>query len=198
MRNSGKGCWVLNVGSGPGFLERCLKDRFTDFNYVALDISLEMARLTKSTAPWLDVVLADAEALPFKTGSFEVILSSRAIKFFNVPKFLNEANEILSDEGSIGIIFDCGDALWIRAIELLGKKIDNGNQIRTLRSYDLKTSLCEAGFNVSTIAHISMLPQSLFSHVPSSLFPILKFIDKPAFGNRIAFIASSKEQKPAP
>ena len=185
---------ILNVGCGPGWLEKAIWSKLNGEHIVSMDISPEMARLTKSRTPQLDVVVADAENLPFRTGAFDALFSGRAIKFLHIQKFLNQTSLVLKDHGSLGIIFDCADAVWLRILERIGKRMDAGIGERTLRASDLSAELREGNFEVTKTVQISLLPYSIFS-LPAALHKFLSLIDIPVVQSRLTFICGRLKEK---
>lgn len=71
---------ILDLGAGSGSASRALKKRWPKAQVVAVDISLPMARLARRNAgrwrPDFAVVCADATALPFAAGSFDLVFSN--------------------------------------------------------------------------------------------------------------------------
>lgn len=198
LRNFQKDCVILNVGCGPGWLEKSVWRNLRNSTFVAMDISLKMARLTKNQVPWLDVIVADAEALPFRSNTIDAIFSGRAIKWFSASRFLDQANQVLTDGGSIGLVFDSGDALWVRFLERLGLTVDPGNHRRNTRTSELASKFGKLDLKVLSITPIAIFPPFVFLHLPSSLYGVLSFLDRPLKGGRFTFLTGKKIRKSMP
>jgi malonyl-CoA O-methyltransferase len=71
---------VLEIGAGGGLLTEAAKNRLKSKHYVAVDLSLSMLKTIQET----DVVRiqADGERLPFKPGSFDLLLSSSTMQWY--------------------------------------------------------------------------------------------------------------------
>ena len=80
---------ILNVGCGPGWLERLLADT-NDF--VSIDVPPKMVELATKCSK-THALIADGEHLPFRSGSFDVIITSRSIKFMNPESLMKEVTK---------------------------------------------------------------------------------------------------------
>ena len=93
---------VLDVGAGPGTYFDLLRDRIPNGALVAGDLSMGMARKAIEhplTGPMLNF---DAQALPFASGSFDVVLANHML--FHVPDLeltLSEIHRVLKPSGSL-------------------------------------------------------------------------------------------------
>ncbi|WP_457755546.1 methyltransferase domain-containing protein [Thermodesulfatator indicus] len=73
---------VLEVGIGTGLLTRFFLERYQPFFMVAFDL----VEANHGFKDCLYVLRADAESLPFKTGSFDLIVSNATFQWFTRPK----------------------------------------------------------------------------------------------------------------
>jgi SAM-dependent methyltransferase len=184
---------VLNVGCGPGWLEDSLislgDSSLQDTLFVSVDIAVNMVKIAKKQNPHIQTIVADGNTLPFRSSSFDVVITSRAIKFLRPTSFLSCVKRVLRRDGLALVIFDCGDALWVKLLESGHFPIDVGVNSRTLRSKELLSLLNKMGFCFLASFRITNLPLSLFSYIPQSLHGFLKHLDKPqVFGARINVI----------
>lgn len=88
---------VLDLGCGTGILLEDLK-RFS-VNTFGLDVSFDMARMAKK-----NVVVGISENLPFRDGSFDVVICRGSIHhFFSFEQGLDEIKRVLKKEGNLVI-----------------------------------------------------------------------------------------------
>lgn len=100
---------VLDLGCGPGFLERSIPET------VALDIDLENLRKVKGKK-----VLADAGQLPFKSSVFDTVFCIDSVHL--IEKTL-ELERVLSSKGKAVITLFCTDYTKAERMEKLKKKL---------------------------------------------------------------------------
>ncbi|MBN3038392.1 MAG: class I SAM-dependent methyltransferase [Candidatus Omnitrophica bacterium] len=103
---------VLEFGAGTGAYTYIFSN--TDSKVVSLDISLEMLLESKKKNPDSHFVVADAHNLPFKKGSFDLVVGVNAFSYFsNKDKALSEIKDVLGEGGRI-IICDMNgySPLW--------------------------------------------------------------------------------------
>ena len=114
---------VLELAHGPGHL--LVDMQRAGFAPVGLDLSPQMGRLahTRLRRARLDVPLvrARAQAVPFRAGAFDSIVSTFPTEFIVDPNTLTEAARLIKPEGKIivvpGVVF--GRGLAARALEWL-------------------------------------------------------------------------------
>ena len=73
---------VLDVGSGTGVITKDLLKRYPKSQVMALDLAFDMAVKTQKQGAWLrkpKAICGDADAIPFKTDSFDLIVSNLMI-----------------------------------------------------------------------------------------------------------------------
>jgi 2-polyprenyl-3-methyl-5-hydroxy-6-metoxy-1,4-benzoquinol methylase len=96
------GSRVLDVGSGSGWVARQLATKGA--KVVSVDLSernLEKTKLTLGRES-ADFVLADAYRLPFRKGSFDVVVASEVLEHLNSPATcLQEFERILAPHGKV-------------------------------------------------------------------------------------------------
>jgi glycosyltransferase involved in cell wall biosynthesis len=101
-----KGDKVLHVGTATGRVSTHLVS--SGFDYVGLELSDAMARITKDKLNGAgDVVQGDAEHLPFRATIFDDVVSVRTFHFLPHPEaFLDEANRVLKRTGRVTVSFE--------------------------------------------------------------------------------------------
>lgn len=94
---------VLEIGSGRGATTGGLSRRFPSMVAVDLsEVALREAKKAKKGPGKVHFVLADAQGLPFKAGSFDLIYASHILEHIeDRKKALREMDLVLSDDGRI-------------------------------------------------------------------------------------------------
>ncbi len=72
--------WVLEIGAGGGLLTEAATSRLKSKHYVAIDLSLAMLKTIQKKD--LIQIQADGERLPFKPESFDLLLSSSTMQWY--------------------------------------------------------------------------------------------------------------------
>ncbi|MBK8026885.1 MAG: methyltransferase domain-containing protein [Chloroflexi bacterium] len=89
---------ILDIGAGPGRYYEAIRSRFPDIDYTALDNSPGM--LTNHTGAYK--VIAGAEALPFPTASFDVVMANHMLYHVpNVNVALVEMRRVVKQDGIV-------------------------------------------------------------------------------------------------
>lgn len=95
---------IIDIGCGTGRLLLGLSKIFPKAKIKGLDVSLEMARISRDRG--IETVIADAEKLPFKKETFDLIISNATYQWIvNLDNAFREANRILKKNSSF--IFTC-------------------------------------------------------------------------------------------
>jgi len=99
-----EGSTVVDVGCGTGFLlEKLEKKASMQGQLVGVDISINMLRGAKRKLTRADVVLADAEAVPFRDCCFDAVFSVSVMQLVPEPqKSIAELLRLLKEGGSFG------------------------------------------------------------------------------------------------
>ena len=142
---------VLDVGIGPGQLAAL----YGAAPLVGTDAALNMLRLAQSRLPESILVVADAEALPFRSGAFDTVVSSELIYYLNSPpNFLREAARVLASDGRLILLwgnsklnpcYKLATALRLRPVDPYG--------LHTPSKVELSRWLDEAFPNASRQSH---------------------------------------------
>jgi ubiquinone/menaquinone biosynthesis methyltransferase len=101
----GEGETALDVGCGTGVLEESLVSDHG--NIIGLDLTEEMLRFAQRKGiPSLEsLCLGDAESLPFRDGSFDLVLSCYVVKYCSAPLLASEAARVLRSGGRL-VLYD--------------------------------------------------------------------------------------------
>jgi len=150
-----QGTKILEIGPGPGHLQRLLLDQ--GLSTVGVDESSQMIRLARhhlEKADYQTINLARglAQALPFPGAKFDSVISTFPSEYISDDKTLSEIHRVLRDDGHFIVL----PAAWIigRAIldrvaawlfQITGETPKNIIEIVTERFVQ---PLEQAGFNV--------------------------------------------------
>ena len=89
---------ILDIGAGTGRLSVLLANRGA--RVTALDVSPKMLELVKRKNDKIETVVGDAENLPFKDGSFDIVTAAFLIVHLKDPAgFFDEVYRVLKDGG---------------------------------------------------------------------------------------------------
>jgi SAM-dependent methyltransferase len=100
----GPGRSVLDVACGTGAVTRVAAEQVGDGRVVGLDLNEAMLAVARRIRPDLEWCQADAGALPFEPGSFDVVLCQSALMFFPDPVgALREMRRVARSTGTVGV-----------------------------------------------------------------------------------------------
>ena len=89
---------IVDLGAGTGFLTHLLVDEFKNSKVIALDFAQDALQINQQKTPF--VVCADANKLPFKTNSVEVIVSNLMMQWCaDLPTLFAECYRVLKQDG---------------------------------------------------------------------------------------------------
>lgn len=94
--------WVLDVGAGPGGYLDGILARIPDGHYVGGDLSLGMMRKARqhSRAGDANLLTFDAQAIPFASGAFDVVLANHMLYHVaDISAALAEIRRVLKPSG---------------------------------------------------------------------------------------------------
>ena len=143
---------ILDLGCGTGFFLAELEEQHP--GSVGLDISHDMLKVSGEYVPGARLVTGDAERLPFKPGSFDVVFCKGSLHHTrDHVGFLTHCRNALGDDGVLIMSEPCNDNPLIRAARALlyrrSPHFDVGDQGFTRKGI---VSLCEqAGFEVTRV-----------------------------------------------
>ena len=91
---------ILDLGSGTGYLSNILKKIFPDTNITCLDISLEMLLQCRKKNADFNLVVADAENMPFQDDVFDLVISSFTLHWCEeIDKIFSDVHRYLKNNG---------------------------------------------------------------------------------------------------
>jgi trans-aconitate methyltransferase len=94
---------VLDLGTGTGRVARVLADRWPEAEIVGADASPGMIDQARRLGGRVRYEVADASALPYADGAFELVTLNNMIPFFD------ELVRVTAPDGRVAIAFSMGD-----------------------------------------------------------------------------------------
>lgn len=89
---------ILDLGAGTGAVAKYILKRNSEKEIIALDICQNMLDRIKDLR--ITTICADAEEIPFKDRSFDVVISRQCLHYIkDLDKVLNEVNRVLKPGG---------------------------------------------------------------------------------------------------
>ena len=146
------GASVLDVGCGTGSLLAGLAAAQPELRITGVDLSLPMiAAAREQLPPQGFAAVADAESLPFRDGSFDLVVSSSSFHFWPRPlEALRECRRVLTPHGTLVMTDWCDDFLFCRLCDRL-LRLRYGTSHRVYGSAECRSLLESAGFEVLRI-----------------------------------------------
>ncbi len=145
------GTRILEIGHGPGHLQRLLLSR--GLVSVAIDESAPMTRLTqRNTSGKATLARARAQGLPFADASFDTVIATFPAEYINDPQTMPEVKRCLSDGGRfivLPVALQNGRGLLERTMSLLFH-ITRQSPVNPMEEVKekLRAPFVEAGFAV--------------------------------------------------
>src|ERR1700721_2725869 len=94
------------AGAGPGHASRSLKLRYPKATVVALDSSQQMLKVAGKQQSWLrpfERVCADAQALPLRDGSVDLIVSNLMLQWCDPDAVFAAFRRVLGPRGLLSL-----------------------------------------------------------------------------------------------
>ncbi len=134
----GVGERVLDVGCGPGGLTRVLAELVGAERVAAVDPSTSFVEACRARVPGADVRIGAAEALPFDTATFDVVLSQLVVNFMrDADAGVAEMRRAAREGGRVAsCVWDYAEgmtmlrAFWDGAIDIDPAAPDEGRTMR--------------------------------------------------------------------
>lgn len=133
----------LDLGAGTGHFSRVLASRFPTSEGVALDIAEGMLRHARPQGGAAAFIAGDAECLPLRDASVELIFSSLALQWCeDFPAVLNEAKRVLRPGGVLAFTSLCSGTL--RELRDSWQAVDGFAHVNRFRPLEVYQQLCAA------------------------------------------------------
>jgi len=149
---------ILEVGCGNGDFALCLSDK--NSNITAVDFSRKAISIARKKAKTLNskvrFMVADAQNLPFKDNSFDMIFSCECLEHVENPeRVLLEFNRVLKENGELILTtenyFNALILWWIKCW-ILKKPFNSGAGVQPIEHFFLfwsvRNLIKKAGFNI--------------------------------------------------
>ncbi|WP_312937745.1 malonyl-ACP O-methyltransferase BioC [Stutzerimonas nitrititolerans] len=131
----------LDLGSGTGYFSRVLANRFPQADGVALDIAEGMLRHARPKGGATSFVAGDAERLPLRSTSLDLLFSSLALQWCeDFAAVLNEAERVLRPGGVFAFSSLCSGTL--QELRDSWQAVDGFAHVNRFRSFEAYQELC--------------------------------------------------------
>lgn len=133
----------LDLGAGTGYFSRILASRFSTGEGVALDIAEGMLRHARPQGGAAAYIAGDAECLPLREASVDLIFSSLALQWCDdFPAVLSEAKRVLRPGGVLAFTSLCCGTL--QELRDSWQAVDGFAHVNRFRSIEAYQQLCAA------------------------------------------------------
>jgi len=143
--------YVLDLGCGTGNVTAPMLKRYPKAQIIALDLSLNMLKKTKKHGGWFSkkpcCVCADAERLPLKEDSIDLLISSLMLQWSNdLGDVFNGFRQVIAPNGLL--MFTTFGPDTLREIRESWAKVDNQPHTSQFADmHDIGDALLKAGFS---------------------------------------------------
>jgi malonyl-CoA O-methyltransferase len=139
---------VVDAGAGTGHGSRALKRRYPRALVIALDSSSGMLHAAARQQLWLRPfarVCADAERLPFESGSIDLIVSNLMLQWCDPDAVFAEFRRVLAPQGLLTFSSFGPDTL--RELRVAWAEVDSHTHVHQfIDMHDLGDALVRSGF----------------------------------------------------
>jgi malonyl-CoA O-methyltransferase len=139
---------VLDAGAGTGHASRALKRRYPKAHVIALDSSPQMLAMAGKRQSWLrpfERVCADAQALPLRGGSVDLIVSNLLLQWCDPDAVFAEFRRVLAPSGLLSFSAFGPDTL--RELRTAWRQVDSHSHVHQfIDMHDLGDALVRNGF----------------------------------------------------
>jgi len=139
---------ILDVGCGTGILLNYLNSRNEDIELNGLDISPEMARLSREKlGESANIIVGSSENIPFEKEKFEIVTCSTSFHHYaNPQKSVDEMYRVLKPGGKLIILDPFLDGKIRKMICNVLNLLFQEKDVKMFRSFELKELFINAGF----------------------------------------------------
>ncbi len=167
---------ALDIGSGTGFITEDLLKRYPKASIIALDIALGMAQKSKSKGNWrhkVKAICADAEQLPLKPESMDLIVSNLMLQWANdLKQTFSGFHSVLAPNGLL-LFSTFGPETLIEMRESWAKVDAQAHTSEFADMHEVGDALLQAGF-INPVTDMEMITMTYAN--PSQLMRDIKNI----------------------
>ncbi len=144
---------VLDLATGTGALAEAFQGRVR--RVVGLDLCTDMTE--HSRRPWDELVVGDAEKMPFADGAFDVCVCRQGLQFMDAPKALAEVYRVLKPGGRVVLCHLTAYGEADRETAFLVQRLRNPARRNFFMPEDVPRLLGAAGFEaVETAEYLTV------------------------------------------
>lgn len=133
----------LDLGSGTGHFSVVLAERYAGAQGLALDLAEGMLRHARQAGGAQHFIAGDAEQLPLRSASLDLIFSSLALQWCgDFPAVLREAERVLRPGGVFAFSSLCAGTL--QELRDSWQAVDGFTHVNRFRSLETYQALCAA------------------------------------------------------
>lgn len=157
---------VLDVGAGTGALLERLRAARPGLAVAAADLAPGMAAAARARVPAAAVAAADAEALPYRAGAFDLVISTSAFQWLpRLEGAVGEAARVLAPGGTLAVaLFGAGTLGELREAWRAAAGVERGARTHRFFSRDeVAAALRSAGLRARWVAE-----EELVEHHPDA------------------------------
>jgi len=140
---------ALDIGCGTGYITKDLLKRYPKANIIALDLAFSMAQKSLKTGSWFrkpQAICADAEQLPLKAESVDLIVSNLMLQWSNdLNKIFTGFHRILAPNGLL--LFSTFGPDTLKEMRQSWQTVDDSPHTSAfVDMHDIGDALLQAGF----------------------------------------------------
>jgi len=178
------GSHIIDLGCGSGIFTQLLKE--AGYRVTGLDISSKLIELGRETYPGLELIVGDAEALPFEDGTFDGVLLSGLVHHFPDPRLLAAETFRILKPGGKFMAFDPNRInpfmyLYRDRSSPFYSPVGVTENERPLLAAQAASVFTKAGFLVKTDYLSGLSYQYVASQKTRAFLPIYNWIDRTLF-----------------
>lgn len=115
--------YILDIGTGTGFLAFGLAERFKKAKIFAIDIAPGMIEHAKAKSPYSNIQFqeGDGEKIPFADNTFDLVVSSSSFQWMHPEKCFSEVKRVLKTSNDSHFSF-FGPKTLVELKDIMGDK----------------------------------------------------------------------------
>lgn len=143
---------ILDVGCASGWFLSRVFEKFPSTECCGIDVYEKGVTYGRNKYPHLSLQVADAHNIPYKSNTFDVVISTEVLEHVDDPRLvLLEIKRVLKDDGIAIIELDSGSVLF-SIVWFLWRKINgrvwNDSHLHSFTVKKLEKIIKQTGFNI--------------------------------------------------